>query len=623
MNVEHALPPQSADAVTRNSVTEIVTDSVVKVIEVVCAAVLVVEICLLFAGVICRYVLHYPLVWSDELASILFIWLTMLGAVLALHKGAHLRLTAFVTRMPRWSPLLATMSSLLVVVFLVALMHPVWEHVQSESILTTPAMGIQNTWRVSSLAVGLGLMLLLAALDLASRITSRDFLISVVVVATVTGVLWMAGPSLRAVGNYNLILFFLVLVGLCVAGGMPIAFAFGICTVAYLAFVTDAPMTIVISRIDEGMSHIILLAVPLFVVLGLLLQITGIAKAMIEFLASMLGHVKGGLSYVLLAGLYVVSGISGSKAADIAAIAPALFPEMQKRGYNSGEMGALLSASAAMSETIPPSLVLITIGSVVGVSISALFTGGVIPALVLAVALSVVVYFKSKGTAPAVSEKMSKKAIFKLFLIALPALSLPLVIRGAVVEGVATATEVATVGIVYSIIIGIFIYRSFDPRRIYPMLVDTATLSGAILLIMGMATAMGWGLSQSGFSRQLVAAMAGMPGGAYGFLAVSIVAFIVLGSLLEGIPAIVLFGPLLFPAARALGIHDVHYSMVVVLAMGIGLFAPPFGVGFFGACAIGKIDPDEAAGYIWPYMAALLAGLVLVAAFPWLSIGFL
>jgi TRAP-type C4-dicarboxylate transport system permease large subunit len=274
---------------------------------------------------------------------------------------------------------------------------------------------------------------------------------------------------------------------------------------------------------------------------------------------------------------------------------------MQKRGYNSGEMGALLSASAAMSETIPPSLVLITIGSVVGVSISALFTGGVIPALVLAIALAVVVYFKSKGTAPALSDKASKKAIFRLFLIAVPALSLPLVIRGAVVEGVATATEVATVGIVYAVLIGIFIYRSFDPRRIYPMLVDTATLSGAILLIMGCATAMGWALSQSGFSRQLVAAMAGMPGGAYGFLAVSVLAFIVL----------------------ALGVHDVHYSMVVVLSMGIGLFAPPFGVGFFGACAIGKIDPDEAAGYIWPYMAALLAGVVLVAAFPWLSIGFL
>jgi len=595
----------------------------VKGVEAVCALVLLVEIGLLFAGVVCRYVLHYPLVWSDELASILFIWLTMLGAVLALHKGSHMRLTAIVNRMPRWAPLLGTMSLLLTVVFLLALMHPVWEHVQSESILTTTALGIQNTWRVSSLLVGLALMLLLSALDLVTRTSLKHLLVCAAIAAVAGGALWAAGPSLRGIGNYNLLLFFVVLVGLCVAGGMPIAFAFGIATVAYLGFTTDAPMTIVISRMDEGMSHIILLAVPLFVVLGLLLQITGIAKAMIEFLASMLGHVKGGLSYVLLAGIYVVSGISGSKAADIAAIAPALFPEMQKRGYNSGEMGALLSASAAMSETIPPSLVLITIGSVLGVSISALFTGGIIPALVLALALAAVVWFKSKGNAPAVAVKASRKEILRLFLIAVPALSLPLVIRGAVVEGIATATEVATVGIVYAVLIGVLVYRSFDARRIYPMLVETAALSGAILLIMGTATSMGWALSQSGFSRQLVAAMAGVPGGAAGFLAISIVAFIVLGSLLEGIPAIVLFGPLLFPVARALGIHDVHYSMVVVLAMGLGLFAPPFGVGFFGACAIGKIDPDKAAGYIWPYMAALLVGLALVAAFPWLSTGLL
>lgn len=596
---------------------------VAKGVEAVCAVILIVEIGLLLAGVVCRYVLHYPLIWSDELASILFIWLTMLGAVLALHKGSHLRLTAVVSRMPRWAPMLGTMSLLLTVVFLAALMHPVWEHVQSESILTTTAMGIQNTWRVSSLLVGLVLMLLLSALDLATRSTFRHLLISAAVAAGVGGALWAAGPSLRVIGNYNLLLFFVVMVGLCVAGGMPIAFAFGIGTVAYLGFATDAPMTIVISRMDEGMSHIILLAVPLFVVLGLLLQITGIAKAMIEFLASLLGHVRGGLSYVLLAGIYVVSGISGSKAADIAAIAPALFPEMEKRGYKPGEMGALLSASAAMSETIPPSLVLITIGSVVGVSISALFTGGVIPALVLALALAAVVYFKSKASAPAVMPKTSRREVFKLFLVAVPALSLPFVIRGAVVEGIATATEVATVGIVYAALIGAFVYRRFDVKKVYPMLVDTATLSGAILLIMGTATAMGWALSQSGFSRQLVAVIADVPGGAGGFLAISIVVFIILGSLLEGIPAIVLFGPLLFPAARALGIHDVHYSMVVVLAMGIGLFAPPFGVGFFGACAIGKIDPDKAAGYIWPYMGALVAGLALVAAFPWLSIGLL
>jgi len=155
------------------------------------------------------------------------------------------------------------------------------------------------------------------------------------------------------------------------------------------------------------------------------------------------------------------------------------------------------------------------------------------------------------------------------------------------------------------------------------ILVDTAALSGAILIIIGAASAMAWGLTQSGFSRTLAQAMTQLPGGAVGFMAVSIVAFIILGSVLEGIPAIVLFGPLLFPIAKTVGIHEVHYSMVVVLAMGLGLFAPPFGVGYYAACAIGKVNPDEGIGPIWGYMLALFLALLVVAAVPWFSIGFL
>ena len=158
-------------------------------------------------------------------------------------------------------------------------------------------------------------------------------------------------------------------------------------------------------------------------------------------------------------------------------------------------------------------------------------------------------------------------------------MALPFLIRAAVVDGVATATEVSTVGIGYTILAGLLLYRRAPWRRVYPMLVDTAALAGAILLIIGMATAMAWALTQSGFSQQLVSAMMAVPGGKAGFMAVSVVAFALLGSVLEGIPAIVLLGPLLFPAARALGVHDVHYAMTVVLAMGLGLFAPPFGVG--------------------------------------------
>jgi len=309
-------------------------------------------------------------------------------------------------------------------------------------------------------------------------------------------------------------------------------------------------------------------------------------------------------------------------------VAPVLFPEMKARGAKPGDLVALLSATGAQTETIPPSLVLITIGSVTGVSIAALFTGGLLPGLVLAITLSALVWWRYRGEDLRHVTRASGGEIARAFAIALPAIALPFVIRYAVVEGIATATEVSTIGIVYASIVGyliygLLIYRNFDWRRIMPMLVETACLSGAILLIIGCATGMAWGLTQSGFSRTLAAAMTGLPGGSATFIAVSIVAFVILGSVLEGIPAIVLFGPLLFPIARAVGVHEVHYAMIVILAMGIGLFAPPFGVGYYAACAIGRVDPAEGIRPIWGYLLALVVGLIIVAIFPWISIGFL
>jgi tripartite ATP-independent transporter DctM subunit len=321
--------------------------------------------------------------------------------------------------------------------------------------------------------------------------------------------------------------------------------------------------------------------------------------------------------------MYLVSGISGAKAADMAAVAPALFPEMIKRGNKRGDLTSLLSASAVMSETIPPSIVLITVGSVTGVSIAALFTGGLLPAFVGLLALSVVVFRQSR------SEKVSDLVGYtwgqcgKQFLVALPALGLPIVIRTAVVRGVATATEVSTIGILYTVAVGLAIYRQLDWRRVYPILVESASLSGAILLVVGAATAMAWALTQSGFSHQLVAALAVVPGGKIGFLLVSALAFIVLGSVLEGVPAIVLFGPLLFPIAGMLGVNQVHYAIVAVFAMGFGLFTPPFGVGFYLACAIGRVSPDVAIRSVWPHLGALFIALLLITLIPWISTGFL
>jgi tripartite ATP-independent transporter DctM subunit len=466
-------------------------------------------------------------------------------------------------------------------------------------------------------------MIAMAVLRLAQVGSSRQVLGALALVAVLVAGAAMLQPALRGLGNINLLIFFVGFVGVMVFTGVPIAFSFALATFGYIALTTSTPTVVVVGRMDEGMSHLILLSVPLFVFLGLLIEMTGMARAMVAFLASLLGHVRGGLHYVLVGAMYLVSGISGSKAADMAAVAPVLFPEMKQRGAKPGDLVALLAATGAQTETIPPSLVLITIGSVTGVSIAALFTGGLLPGVVLGLTLCGLVWWRYRTEDLSHVRRSSPREIAWAFLIALPAIALPFLIRAAVIEGVATATEVSTIGIVYAILAGLLIYRRFPWRRLGPMLVETAALSGAILLIIGAATGMAWALTQSGFSALLASAMQGLPGGAAAFLAVSIVAFIVLGSVLEGIPAIVLFGPLLFPIARQIGVHEVHYAMVVILAMGIGLFAPPFGVGYYAACAISRIHPDEGMRPILGYIIALMVGLILVAAVPWISIGFL
>ena len=582
------------------------------------------EIIVLLVGVIARYLFRHPLIWSDELASILFLWLAMLGSAMAFKRGEHMRMTALVSKMAparrAFFDLLATTAAL---AFLLVILPYAWEYAVEEAVMLTPALEISNSWRVAAMVVGFAAMAIFALLRLLQVGQPRQVVKALALTAGLVLLMMLLQPLWRQLGNLNLVVFFVVGVAAAVFAGVPIAFAFGLATLGYVMLTTNTPPMIVVGRMDEGVSHLILLSVPLFVFLGQLIEMTGMARAMVAFLASVLGHVRGGLQYVLLAAMYLVSGISGSKAADMAAVAPVLFPEMKKRGAKEGDLVALLAATGAQTETIPPSIVLITIGSVTGVSIAALFTGGLLPGLVLAATLVAVVWVRYRKEDLSGVKRADKRQIGRAFLVALPAIALPFIIRAAVVEGVATATEVSTIGIAYGVLAGLLIYRQFDWKRVYPMLVDTASLSGSILLIIGAATAMAWGLTQSGFSRALSEAMRALPGGAGSFMAVSILAFIVLGSVLEGIPAIVLFGPLLFPIAKAVGIHEVHYAMVVILSMGIGLFAPPFGVGYYAACAIGRVNPDEGIRPIMAYLAALFVGLVVVACVPWISIGFL
>ena len=592
--------------------------------EAVTAALVAAEVLILLAGVVWRYVLNTPLTWSDELASTLFLWMVMLGSAVALRRGEHMRLELGRGRMSDGTrQALTTFGLVVVTAFALVMLRPSWRYLVNQLVIETPALGISAAWRAASLLAGFALITVMALARLASGARGRHVLGALAVVVAAGAALWAGQGAWLAMGNLNLVVFFVVLAGACVMIGVPIGFSFGMATVCYLSFATRVPLTIVISRMDEGMSALVLLAVPLFVVLGLLMEITGLARVLVQFLVALVGHVRGGLSYVLLGAMYLVSGISGSKAADMAAVAPVLFPEMKRRGSNEGELVALLATSAAMSETIPPSLVLIMIGSVTGVSIASLFAGGLLPALVLALALAALAWWRSRGEDMSGVRRVPLRAVGRGLVVALPALVLPFLIRSAVVEGVATATEVSTFGIAYCMIVGPLFYGRFPWRRLMPALVETASLSGAILFIIGAATAMAWALTRSGFSQLLVRSVVEAPGGTVGFLGLSILLFGVLGSVLEGIPVIVLFGPLLFPAARALHVNEVHYAMVAILAMGIGLFAPPFGVGFYAACAIARTQPDVAVPQVWPYIAALVAGLLVVAAVPWVSTAFL
>jgi tripartite ATP-independent transporter DctM subunit len=589
-------------------------------LEIIAAALIAGIVLLLFGGVVSRYVFSAPLDWIDETVSMAFIWVGMIGAAIAMHRSEHLRLATFVDMLPQRSrDFVNAMALVAVAAFLIALIPPAIEHAQMEWVIEMQTLHIPNSFRVAAIAAGALLMLAVVVLHAVRNVPLPRLLAAMAVVGAVALALYTLSPVLTPHKVGSLVLFLVVLVALLLVAGVPIAFCFGLGVMAYLGFGTSVPVSVVVGRMDEGMSNLVLVSVPVFVFLGCILDATGMGKAIVDVLAALIGHIKAGMSYVLLGSLFIVSGISGSKVSDMATVAPALFPEMTRRGNKRPEMVALLGTGAAMADTVPPSIVLIVLGSVAGVSIAGLFQSGFVIAMVLLLTLVAVARFKARHEKTDGIKRPAWKIIGRLALVALPALALPFLIRSAVGEGVATATEVSTIAVVYALIVGHVMYGGIRRRKLYGMLVETAALSGAVLMILGTAAAMAWGVTQSGVVHALSEFLTTLPGGAAAFMAITIVIFVILGCLLEGLPAVLLLAPIMFPIAKKLGIHDIQYAMVVVASMNIGLMLPPVGVGFYVACRIGEGRPEEVMRAIWPYIAALMAGVILIASFPILS----
>ena len=579
------------------------------------------EVLVLFAGIVARGIFLHPLIWSNEFAQLSFVWLSMLGAAIAVRDDRHMRMTAFVDRLPSgWQARLRAGTDVVQLVVVLAMIGPSLRFLEVERQSSLSQLGVSGGWEAAGLVVG---FLLIAAYLVRDMFRHRgaELWRGALGAAAIVGIAWLIGLGLAADTLAEVIFVFVVLLFATVLVGVPIAFAFGLCTVFYLTVTGSAPLAVIASQVEQGTSSIILLAVPLFVLLGGLLTVTRLAPAMMRFLTELVGPVKGGLFYVLIGGILLVSGISGAKTADLAAVAPVVVPEMKRQKIDEGHILSVVSCCGAMAETIPPSIVLIIIGAVTGTSISALFAAGLMPAVVLAVILALLARFWVGRHAVASGPRAGARQVLGSFVYGLPALVLPFVIRFCVIGGIATATEVATIGTIYAIILGVVFYGGFKPAALYESAAKSVGLAGAIMFIIAIATAMSWTLTQSGFADDITRLMLALPGGQYGFLLGSIFLMIVLGSILEGIPILVLFGPILFPIARTLHIGDVRYGIIVILAMGIGLFAPPVGLGYYAAGIITDIDPNKGLGKIWGYLGALVAGLLVIALVPWGSVG--
>jgi len=421
-------------------------------LEVLSALLMIVIIGLLLTAVLTRYVFSQPLVWVDEIVSLSFIWVTMIGAALAMHRNEHLRLTIVVERLPKaWRPYVQGFALASVGAFLIALIPYALEYTQEEWVIRTPALDMPNAFRVAAIPFGLTAMLAVVLTYASKTIPMRPLLTAAALVGALSALGFGLSDVLPELGSWNMLIFLVGIVSVGLVAGVPIAFCFGLGALSYLAFTTHVPLLIVVGRMDEGMSSIILVSVPIFVLLGCVLDATGMGKAIVDFLGTLIGHLKAGMSYVLLGSLFIVSGISGSKVSDMATVAPALFPEMKRRGNKPKEMVALLATGAAMADTVPPSIVLIVLGSVAGVSIAGLFQSGFVVAGVLLLSLLALARWKARHEQTEGAKRAPVKVMWRFLVLAAPALVLPFLIRSAVGGGVATATEVSTIAVLYAL----------------------------------------------------------------------------------------------------------------------------------------------------------------------------
>ncbi len=608
----------AAPTIGRNTPWGRALDRLVQWTEYLSAAVLAADVAVVFISVIYRYFLHDPVDWAEEVASALMVVLVFFGAATVLARSQHVGIDLFRSMLPaRWQAsmihaghwIIAGVSLSLCVSSCLLLVDSYGQ--------TTPS-GLPGWINVYPLVIGSLFMTLFAVVNAVNgslRVVLGSFAGCTLIALAVVG--WNACVPDHPVSPG-------LLLGVGFFGGLvlgiPIGFVLAFSALLFFLAEPSLPMLVYSQQVMAGTDHFVLLAVPFFVLAGLLMESNGMSSRLIELLLRVFGRVRGGLGLITITATAFFSGVSGSKLADIAAVGGVVMPAVRQSGEDPNEAAALLAASAVMAETIPPCVNMIIMGFVANISIAGLFLAGIVPAAVLALSLGVVAVAFGRRIDPSRAFS-NRRRLLPLLGGALVALIMIGMIGKGVTSGVATSTEVSAFAVVYALVAGWLAFRELTLRSVGRLFVRAASMAGGILFIVAAASSVSFALTIEQIPNLLSGVMIsfGSHYGATMFLLLSVLVMIVFGAVLEGAPALIIFGPLLTPIAQQLGINPLHFGTVTVVAMGLGLFAPPVGLGLFATCAITGTQVAQVARPMLKYLLVLGITLVLLVLVPGFS----
>jgi tripartite ATP-independent transporter DctM subunit len=621
--VTNALPLPASGLPTHQAAERFIIRPLLKVVEVAAAVLLVADLVVVVCSVLSRFLFGDPLVWSDDVARALLLAVCFLGAAAALAHGENAGVTFFVDYLePRRRSKVDAVVSLTVTLVAAALC---WNSLLllKETAGQTVGAGMPQEMFILPLCFSAGAMTVFAIHQLL-RFSIRDIVTALALFA-ILAMGWMAWSAFApgALPGQSILMLVAFLVTLMI--GVPIAFVLALTTLIYIWTGDVLPGEIFAQQLARGIDNFVLLAVPFFILVGYLMEANGMSVRLIALLQRAVGQLRGGLDVVMVLSMVVFSGISGSKMADVAAVGSVLIPAARKSGQKPGDAVALLAASAVMAETIPPCVNLIILGFVANVSIGGLFVAGLLPSALMAGALILLAVMQGKR-APALDQRSGQANPLVeaeggragMVGSAVVAFGLIVLIFGGYRSGFATATEISSFAVVYALVVGGLAFREMTWRGVAHVMRHAAVRSGMVLFIVAAAQSLAYVLTLQQIPHALAEIMVSLSAshGLWLFLLLTVLILIFMGSVLEGAAALIIFGPLLMPVARQLGIDPLHYGIILVIGMGIGLFAPPLGLGLYGSCLIGGVKLEETVKPIMKYLGILFLCLLVIAFVP-------